>query len=136
MNRSPHTRTRIVLAVLLAALATAALGVAQANARVLRVGSYHGTRGQFSTIQSAVNAAHAGDWVLVGPGDYHAAVLIRKPRIHLRGMNRNSVVVDGTKPGARECSSRRSDQVVKRDGRNGVVAFKVNGVHIENLTVC
>jgi len=40
-------------------------------ARVLRVGSYHGIRGQFASIQAAVDAAHPGDWVLVGPGDYH-----------------------------------------------------------------
>jgi hypothetical protein len=139
-----RTTTRIAIAALLALVATAALGAAQAGARVLRVGTFHGIAGQYSTIQSAVDAAHAGDWILVAPGDYHeqgvrgskAGVLIRRPRIHLRGMNRNRVVVDGTKPGAGECSSRRSDQQVTRKGRNGIVVLKADGVYIENLTVC
>jgi hypothetical protein len=117
-----------------------------AGARVLLVGSYHGIRGQYSSIQAAVDAAKPGDWILIGPGDYHeqgvsganerAGVLIRTPRLHLRGMDRNKVIVDGTKPGAKRCSARRSDQETTRTGRNGVEAFKVNGVYIENLTVC
>ena len=41
-----------------------------ASATVLRVGTYHGIRGQYSSIQAAVNAAKPGDWILVGPGDY------------------------------------------------------------------
>lgn len=69
---------------------------------VLLVGTYHGHRGQFSSIQAAVDAAKPGDWILVAPGDYHehadqgplhgsqpadtpAAVVITKPRIHLGG---------------------------------------------------
>jgi hypothetical protein len=119
---------------------------ASASAKVLRVGSYHGIRGQFASIQAAVNAAKPGDWILVGPGDYHeqgvkgasepAGVLIRTPRLHLRGMSRNTVIVDGTKPGARPCSSRRRDQQLTRSGRDGIVALKVSGVYLENLTVC
>jgi hypothetical protein len=148
-------RRSVSTAVVLLAL-TAAFGVsvsATAGARrgrhvprVLRVGTYHGIPGQFKTIQAAVNAARPGDWILVGPGDYHeqgvrgsrepAGVLIRKARIHLRGMNRNKVIVDGTKPGSRPCSSRRRDQEVTRRGRNGIDVFKVSGVYIENLTVC
>jgi hypothetical protein len=117
-----------------------------ASARVLRVGVYHGIAGQFSSIQAAVNAARPGDWILVAPGDYHeqgvkganepAGVLIRTHRIWLRGMNRNTVIIDGTKRGARACSSRRRDQAVTASGRNGVVALKANNVYIENLTVC
>ena len=117
-----------------------------AGAKVLTVGSYHGIRGQFRSIQAAVNAAKPGDWILIGPGDYHeqgvrgasepAGVLIRAPRLHLRGMNRNRVIVDGTKSGARPCSSRPSDQEFTRRGRDGVEAFKASGVYIENLTVC
>src|SRR5450755_2339317 len=130
--------------------AFAALGVlvlaSTATGRVLRVGVYKGIAGQFSSIQAAVKAAKPGDWILIAPGDYReqgvpgssepAGVLIRTARVRLRGMNRNSVIVDGTKPGARPCSSRRQDQVVTRRGRNGVEAFKASGVYIENLTVC
>src|SRR5690242_10968319 len=39
--------------------------------RVLLVGSYKGIPGQYSAIQDAVDAANPGDWILVGPGDYH-----------------------------------------------------------------
>ena len=35
---------------------------------MLRVGTYNGIRGQYSSIQAAVNAAKPGDWILVGPG--------------------------------------------------------------------
>ena len=45
--------------------------VSAASAKVLLVGSYHGIPGKFKSIQAAVDAARAGDWILVGPGDYH-----------------------------------------------------------------
>src|SRR3954453_10702993 len=103
----------IVLAVSVLALTFAGT----APAKVLRVGTYKGNKGQFKSIQAAVDAAKPGDWVLVAPGDWHeradhrakrgpqpddapAGVIIAKPRIHLRGMDRNKVIVDGTLPGA------------------------------------
>jgi hypothetical protein len=144
------------------ALALAALAIVppHANARVLRVGTFHGVKGRFNSIQGAVDAAHRGDWILIGPGDYHeradfshrhhapadepgAGVLIKKNGLHLRGMNRNRVIVDGTKPGSKACSSRLKDQSFgpkgkggKRVGRTGVVVLKANRVTIENLTAC
>ncbi|HUO05513.1 MAG TPA: hypothetical protein VMU16_09980 [Candidatus Binataceae bacterium] len=120
--------------------------------QVLLVGTYNGIPGEFSDIQSAVNAAHPGDWILVGPGDYHergdytnawsseagGGVYITTPGIHLRGMNRNTVVVDGTIPGAPQCSSNPSDQDPGPNGigRNGVLVWKASGVSVENLTSC
>ena len=114
--------------------------------RVLRVGTYHSVPGQYKTIQAAVDAAKPGDWILVGPGDYQehgirgadepAGVLIETPRLHLRGMNRNKVIVDGTKRGSPTCSRRASAQKKTKDGRNGIEVFKASGVYIENLTVC
>ena len=38
---------------------------------MLLVGTFQGKAGQYKSIQAAVNAAHAGDWILVAPGDYH-----------------------------------------------------------------
>src|SRR5205085_10278312 len=57
-----------------------------------------------------------------------------KPNIHLRGMNRNTVVVDGTRAGAPQCSSQPTDQGPLN--RDGVEVFKANNTWIENLTVC
>ncbi len=129
-------------------------------ARVLRVGSYHGIRGQFTSIQAAVDAARPGDWVLVGPGDYHetgnrvppgangddragAAVLIRTAGLHLRGMDRNGVVIDGSKPGRPRCSANPADQdfgpidpAGQPSGRNGAIVFKADGASMENFTAC
>jgi parallel beta-helix repeat protein len=129
--------------------------------RVLRVGSFHGIPGGYSTIQSAIDAAQPGDWVLVGPGVYHeqadhsappfsegspppAGVLITKPDIHVRGMDRNGVVVDGTLPHDGPACSRDpsvqdygiNDSGGNPQGRNGVVVYKADGSTIDNLTVC
>src|ERR1700750_1216779 len=70
---------------------------------VLRVGNYLGIPGQYSSIQAAVDAARPGDWVLIGPGNYHetgnrvpsgmvagdltagGAALVRTPRTSIPG---------------------------------------------------
>lgn len=125
-----------------------------AGPNVLLVGTYNGIAGQYTSIQAAVNAAQPGDWILIGPGDYHeqqdyttpswpAGVWIQTPGIHLRGMDRNNVIVDGTKPtAATPCSSNVNDQDLgpNGQGRNGIEVygpgFVANNVSIENLTVC
>jgi hypothetical protein len=148
--------TRPILVVLVAlALALPAA----ASSRVLRVGSYKGIRGQYKSIQAAVNAAKVGDWILVGPGDYKehsgrapaghadttAGVLITKADLHVRGMNRNKVVVDGTKPGSPQCSRKQANQEfgpagvtpgAGPRGLNGLLVWKATDVTIQNLTVC
>jgi len=130
-------------------------GAAPARATaVLRVGSYQGIPGQYSSIQAAVDAARPGDWILIGPGDYHetgnlvppglpdttpgSAVLVTTPNIWIRGMDRNTVVLDGTKAGAPQCSSAAADQNLGpgNKGRQGINVYEVNGVSIENLTAC
>ncbi|MHB8656459.1 MAG: hypothetical protein ACYC91_00670 [Solirubrobacteraceae bacterium] len=124
--------------------------------QVLRVGSFRGIPGQFTSVQAAVDAAQPGDWVLVGPGDYKttssrepsgrsdtpAAVLITKSNLYLRGMNRNAVVIDGTKPRTPRCSSSKAAQNFGPPGAqgplglNGVMVFKANNVWVQNLTAC
>jgi hypothetical protein len=73
----------------------------------------------FATIQKAVNAARPCDWILVAPGIYRESVTISKPHIHVRGLDRNTVIVDGG----------------HRKGVNGIVVDKADDVWIENLTV-
>ena len=137
------------------AIFAAALIAPSASARVLRVGTYKGIPGQYSSIQAAVDAAQPGDWILVGPGDYKttprrappavadtpAGVLITTPRVYLRGMNRNTVIVDGTKPGP-ACSRAEPTRTSVRErragtrGLNGIMVWKADDVWVQNLTAC
>ncbi|HEY1634206.1 MAG TPA: hypothetical protein VGF64_05565 [Acidimicrobiales bacterium] len=144
-------------------LALSALAAAPASSaatspapRVLRVGSWHGIPGTFGSVQAAVNAAHPGDWILVGPGDYKttassapqgapdtpAGVLVQTPGLWIRGMDRNSVVIDGTKPGSPQCGSNAADQNFGpagsggNQGLNGIMVWKANNVWVQNLTAC
>jgi hypothetical protein len=141
------------LALAVSAVLMAASG---AGAKVLLVGSYHGIRGQYRSIQAAVDHASAGDWILVGPGDYKttssrapsgasdhpAAVLITTANLRIRGMNRNTVIVDGTKPGSSPCSSAQSAQNFGPAGSggplglNGIMIWKADNVWVQNLTAC
>ncbi len=81
------------------------------GAAVLRVPADHGS------IQAAVDAASAGDLVLVEPGVYHESVTIGTNAITLRGTDRNEVILDG--------ESRLIDGV----------AVTADGVAVENLTI-
>jgi hypothetical protein len=123
--------------------------------RVLRVGVYHGIKGQYTSIQAAVNAAKPGDWILIAPGDWKttssnapadssntpAGVLITTPNIVLRGMNRNTTIVDGTMSGP-ACNDIDADQNLgpsqdgSNTGLNGIMVYKANNVWVQNLTAC
>ncbi len=113
-----------------------------ATPNVLQVGSWQGKQGAYSSVQAAVNAASPGDWILIAPGNYHETgkdgVRITTPGIHLRGMDRNLVVIDGTRAGAAPCDPSPSAQVLgpNGSGRNGIHVVKTDGVTIENLSVC
>jgi plastocyanin len=69
------------------------------------------------TIQAAVNASAPGDLVLIAPGEYHEAVLVRTPFLTIRGEDRNTTILDGE---------------LKRP--NGIAVIEADGVAIENLT--
>jgi len=153
------------VAAMLASLFMAGVNAPDASAKpqpeVLYVGTFAAittpAAQTFSSIQGAVNAAKPGDWILIAPGDYHenddagitqansytqsgwyGGVVIDTPGIHLRGMNRNSVIVDGTLSSASAtCSPAPGDQnYLSGLGRNGILVWKASGVSIDNLTVC
>ena len=125
-----------------AAGSTSVRSAAAARPGVLQVGTHHGRKGAFDTVQAAVDAARPGDWILIAEGDYREhgsptdGVLVTTPSIHLRGMSRSGVVIDGTREGFEPCDSAPAAQQVGGDGRNGIEVFKTNDVSIENLTVC
>ena len=91
---------------------------------------------QFTSIQAAVDAAAAGDWVLVWPGVYHekkgsatAGVWVTKPGLHLRGLDRNLVVVDGSHgTAAGPCPADPALQDFTP--RDGIVVYKTRKVRI------
>ena len=142
-------------------LTATATGPGPDPGKVLRVGTYNGIAGQYTDIQEAVDDAHPGDWVLIGPGDYKVTgnrlapgavsvkddggngILITTPAIHVRGMDRNDVMIDGTKPGSPLCSSAEADQDFgpldsegNAKGRNGIVVYKASSVSLENFSTC
>ncbi len=76
----------------------------------------------FSTIQGAVNAAPEGGWIMIEEGIYKEEVKVTTPNLHLRGMDRNKVILDGTG--------------IRHEGRdaNGIEVDQANNVWIENMT--
>ncbi len=73
----------------------------------------------FATVQAGVDAAQPGDLVLIAEGTYHESVIVQTNDIVIRGVDRNTVVLDGE---------------YAEDRPNGITVFS-NGVAVENLTV-
>ena len=122
-------------------------------ADVFAVGTFDGVAGQYTTIQTAVDAAEQwatantvgsavpATYVLVGPGDYKtnpaaidpppagappAGVLVDTPNLWLVGMSRSGVVVDGTQGGP-PCSTAPGDQAF---GTAGSPTGGLNGIMV------
>ena len=72
---------------------------------------------EFATIQEAVDAAVAGDLVLIAPGVYNEAVDVVTDEIVIRGLEREGVVLDG-----------------EFELDNGIRVLGAKGVAVENLT--
>jgi hypothetical protein len=74
----------------------------------------------YTTIQAAVDASTKGDYVLIEPGVYDESVKVESVQsgIWIRGMNRNTVIIDG-----------------RHEVGNGIEIRKANNVWVENLTV-
>ena len=72
----------------------------------------------YPTIQAAVDAAGAGDLVLIERGVYREQVEVTTPGLTIRGVDRNEVIIDG-----------------EFQRPNGIEVFLADGVAVENLTV-
>jgi len=71
----------------------------------------------FATIQEAVDAAVPGDLILVKPGTYQEAVQVETDELTIRGLDRNTVVLDGN-----------------FELENGIRILGADGVTVENMT--
>ena len=71
----------------------------------------------FFSVQGAVDAAQAGDLILIDPGVYTEEVIVNTPDIVIRGRDRNTVFVDGL-----------------HSATTGITVA-ADGVAIENLTI-
>jgi FtsP/CotA-like multicopper oxidase with cupredoxin domain/plastocyanin len=76
----------------------------------------------YKSLQLAVDHARNGDWVLVWPGTYKEATQIEPGHgltdgLHIRGMNRNGVVLEG-----------------KKATGSGIWVHGVNNTWVENMT--
>ncbi len=71
----------------------------------------------FDTIQAAVDAAEEGDLVLVDEGVYEEAVDVTTPYVTIRGVDRNTVILDGG-----------------YDLEIGIRVLETDGVVVENMT--
>jgi plastocyanin len=69
------------------------------------------------TIQRAVDHAEPGGMVLISPGVYDESVTVTVPYLTIRGMNRNTTILDGGFERA-----------------NGIQVVEADGVTLENLT--
>ena len=72
---------------------------------------------EFATIQGAVDAAVPGDLILIAPGTYNEAVNVTTDNLTIRGLDRNTVVLDGN---------------FELD--NGIRVLGAKGVAVENMT--
>jgi hypothetical protein len=116
-RKESMTAVRRFVAALIAATVVLTAGAAAASARVLIVTQQRVSYPHYETIQAAVGAARRGDWILIAPGVYFGTVRIHTPDLHVRGINRNQVILDG-----------------RHRAGNGIVITS-SGVWVENLTV-
>jgi hypothetical protein len=70
-----------------------------------------------ATIQEAVDAAAPGDLILVKPGTYQEAVQVETDQLTIRGLDRNTVILDGN-----------------FELENGIRILGADGVAVENMT--
>ncbi|MFZ4718947.1 MAG: right-handed parallel beta-helix repeat-containing protein [Ilumatobacteraceae bacterium] len=71
----------------------------------------------YPTIQAAVDAAEPGALILIAPGTYNEAVQVETDELTIRGLDRNTVILDG-----------------KLELDNGIRVLGAKGVAVENMT--
>ncbi len=77
----------------------------------------HNVPEDFPTIQAAVDAAGEGELILIAPGTYNEAVDVTTNDLVIRGVDRNTVILDGN-----------------FELENGIRVLGADGVAVENMT--
>jgi nitrous oxidase accessory protein NosD len=116
-------RQRFAVGRFIRILAVAACGVSLAGCSLLATSTPSGSSsvvtvpGDAKTLADALAAVRPGGMILLEPGTYREQLVVNKKDVTIRGLDRNTVIIDGegTRP-------------------YGVVAI-ADGVRIENLTV-
>jgi len=138
-SKGALARWRYGVAIALAAVgmcatASSALAAAKPAVNIVRQagppgGEIPANTHYYTTIQEAVNHSKKGDWVLIEPGVYNEEVKVEKPQsgIWIRGMNRNTVIIDGKHEACKHLPC--------TEGPNGIEIYKASNVYVENLTV-
>src|SRR5439155_6445929 len=116
--RPPPTSMALTLLVLMLSLVGSASGSGRLGAcRSIAVTQAAVSFPHVRSVRAAVAHAAPCDWILVARGVYPGPLTIRIPHLHLRGLDRNRVIVDG------------AHQV-----GNGIT-IEADGVSVEDLTV-
>jgi hypothetical protein len=87
----------------------------------------------FHHIQEAVEGTGKGAWVVIAPGVYHEEVKVKGKThegLHIRGMDRNTVILDGT--GLQNSKGSNGIEIGETHGSKAELA---DNVTVENLTV-
>jgi parallel beta-helix repeat protein len=92
LNRASIGSILLIVGLILVSFPPSPLHLARANPSILYVPA------QYATIQSAVNAAFAGDTILVSSGTYKERVAITKS-LNLTGASRDTTIINATQLG-------------------------------------
>lgn len=127
-------RHMVALALIVMAFGAIATNATAAKVNIVRqsgapAGKIPKDTAYFTTIQAAVNDATKGDWVLIEAGTYDEEVKVTPAHsgIWIRGMNRNTVLIDGKNEPCKHSPC--------PEGSNGIEVQAASNVYIENLTV-
>ncbi|MFD6281521.1 nitrous oxide reductase family maturation protein NosD [Streptomyces sp. NPDC060209] len=80
------------------------------------------------SIQSAVDAAHPGDTIVILPGTYRESVLITKPGLTLRGTRGRTVIAPAAADGAKAANACAT-------GGNGICVVGTKGNTVDDVSI-
>ncbi|MFE5243831.1 MULTISPECIES: right-handed parallel beta-helix repeat-containing protein [unclassified Streptomyces] len=86
------------------------------------------------SIQSAVDAAHPGDTIVILPGTYHESVLVTKPGLTLQGMGRRTVITPAAAKSKKATNGKKAANACAAGG-NGICVIGAKGRTVDGVTI-